>query len=179
MQQPAHVPPVCFHIRHFATYPNELQLYSIQRAVDAASFAADFFTRMRKLAATDLILRAQLELFEINVDRIARRNRSLFEHNCLRPEEKAAALPSKDRYLRSLGLEPPIDLRLYCFPAGPRTLILFNGDVKTHDDPEQCPQVRPHFLLAKRLGRILEKECPDWELTADNRLPSPLSFDFR
>lgn len=94
--------------------------------------------------------------------------------NCSKPLEHL-----NTKLLLADYLEPPIDLRLYCFPAGPRTLILFNGDVKTHDDPEQCPQVRPHFLLAKRLGRILEKECPDWELTADNRLPSPLSFDFR
>lgn len=178
MQQPTRVSPVCFHIRHFATYPNELQLYSIQRDVDPITFAADFFARMKKLAAADPVIQTQLDLFLINIDRIALRNRSLFDHNCLRPEEKATALPSKDRYLRSLGLAPPIDLRLYCFPAGPRTLILFNGDVKTHDDPEQCPQVRRHFLLAKRLGRILEKEYPDWELTPDNRLPSPLSFDF-
>lgn len=178
MQQPTRVPPVCFHIRHFAAYPNGLQLFSIQRDVDPISFAADFFARMKKLAAADPVIQAQLKLFLINIDRIDHRNRSLFDHNCLRPEEKAAALPSKDRYLPSLGLAPPIALRLYCFPAGPRTLILFNGDVKTHDDPEQCPRVRPHFLLAKRLGRILERECPDWELTADNRLPTPLSFDF-
>ena len=179
MQQPTRILPVCFHVRHFATHPNELQLYSIQRDVDPITFAADFFARMKKLAAADPTVQAQLNLFLINIDRIARRNHSLFERNCLRPEEKATALPSKGGFLRSLGLAPPIDLRLYCFPVGPRTLILFNGDVKTHDDPEQCPQVGPHFRLAKRLGRILEQEYPYWDLTDDNRLPSPLSFDFR
>lgn len=178
MQQLFRVLPIYFHVKPFATYPNALQLYSIQRDNDRYTFADDFFTRMGQLAVADPTVKDQLELFESNIDRIARRNRSLFERNCLRPEEKATALPSKDRYLRSLGLEPPIALRLYCFLVGPRTLILFNGDLKTHDDPEQCPRVRPHFLLAKRLGRLLENECRDWDLTDDNRLPSPLTFDF-
>lgn len=172
--------PTYLLIEHFATLPQQLQLYSVRRDEEGQkALATDFYARMRQRIRDDPSLQPAWEAFDTNLDRIARRNYSLLAVDCLRSEEKATALPSKPSYLYRMGLAPPIDFRLYCFPAGPRTLILFNGDIKTHQNPDHCLQVGPHFRLAKRLARSLEKVQSEWEIGPDNTIhPDPFEFEF-
>ncbi|BDQ11648.1 hypothetical protein [Sediminibacterium sp. TEGAF015] len=40
---------------------------------------------------------------------------------------------------------------------GERLVILLNGDVKTHLNPKQCPNVRKHFDFAIRLSTLIDK----------------------
>jgi len=170
MQQPTRPQPTRFYIKHFRTLANGLQLYTVQQEGHGASYAADFYSRMNQQAASDSRLAKQLRLFDSNLDRIALRNVSLLTLDCLRDEGKAHALPSEAEYLRYFKLPRNITLRLYCYPASSRTLILFNGDVKTTKYPKDCPQVGPHFRRAIRLARTLEEVQAEWTVSPDNKL---------
>ncbi|SDC42361.1 hypothetical protein [Niabella drilacis] len=46
-------------------------------------------------------------------------------------------------------------IRLYCIRLSDNVLILLNGDIKTIQDPKDCPNVRKHFLFAQRLACFL------------------------
>lgn len=50
----------------------------------------------------------------------------------------------------------PNDLRLYCYKANEHVVFLFDGDVKTKDKAQDCPNVRNHFKLANKLSGLLE-----------------------
>lgn len=49
------------------------------------------------------------------------------------------------------------NLRLYCHRLNPKVVILFNGALKTQDKAQECPNVKPHFLLANQLTKILDQ----------------------
>jgi tRNA-dihydrouridine synthase len=46
-------------------------------------------------------------------------------------------------------------LRLYTFRANDHVVFLFNGDIKTADTAQNCPNVRSHFRLANTLSEVL------------------------
>ena len=48
------------------------------------------------------------------------------------------------------------NLRLYCFRLNENVVILYNGDLKTADKAQDCPNVKPHFLLANKISRVIE-----------------------
>ena len=170
MQKPARAHPTRFYLEHYKTLQNQLQLYTVRQEGHGASFAQDFYSRMRLQATANPDLSNQLKLFASNLDRIAQRNVSLLALDCLRDESKAHALPSEASYLRFFKLPRAIKLRLYCFPASSRTLILFNGDVKSTKYPQDCPQVGSHFRRALVLARALEDVKHDWTISPDNKL---------
>src|SRR5690606_33471069 len=62
---------------------------------------------------------------------------------------------------RKLDREPPIfrgkSSRLYCYRLSERVVFLFDGDVKTADAAQDCPQVRPHFRMANQLARAINE----------------------
>lgn len=58
----------------------------------------------------------------------------------------------------------PNNLRLYCYRANEHVVILFNGDVKTKQNPEDCENVRNHFLNANKLSVALQKAFINREL---------------
>jgi hypothetical protein len=48
------------------------------------------------------------------------------------------------------------NLRLYAFRVNEHVVFLFNGDVKTADKAQNCPNVRGHFKLANKLTAVIE-----------------------
>lgn len=47
------------------------------------------------------------------------------------------------------------NLRLYCMKANEHVVFLFNGDIKTAEKAQDCPNVKPHFRLANKLAKLL------------------------
>lgn len=89
----------------------------------------------------------------------------------LREENKAFALPAKDRRLVSAHYLPSAEgpLRLYCILLPDDIVILCNGGRKTGETVQLSPGVRPYFsfaqTLASRLTERLAEEKPPlfWE----------------
>jgi hypothetical protein len=49
------------------------------------------------------------------------------------------------------------NLRLYTFRANDQVVFLFNGDVKTADKAQNCPNVWSHFRLANEITEAIEQ----------------------
>ncbi len=64
----------------------------------------------------------------------------------------ASALPPSFKYI---AVE--CDLRLYCMRISKSIVILFNGAKKTAQTAQECPSVRPHFLLANRIAKAIDR----------------------
>lgn len=48
------------------------------------------------------------------------------------------------------------NLRLYCLKANTNVVFLFNGDIKTKQKAQECPNVKPHFNLANTLTKAID-----------------------
>ncbi len=66
-------------------------------------------------------------------------------------------------YLPFIGKEQIISndrndygVRLYCKFLTPHLVILFNGDIKTNHNPEQCNNVKDHFRRAKLISKKID-----------------------
>ena len=71
-----------------------------------------------------------------------------------------SALPpvGKDRkpfYIQH-GKKKNNTLRLYCLRANEKVVFLFGGDIKTTKKAQDCPNVKPHFLLANQLTKSID-----------------------
>jgi len=53
------------------------------------------------------------------------------------------------------------NLRLYCFRLNENVVVLYNGDLKTADKAQDCPNVKPHFLLANKITKALENSIKE------------------
>ncbi|TVR36945.1 MAG: hypothetical protein EA392_13965 [Cryomorphaceae bacterium] len=84
----------------------------------------------------------------------------------LREEQKAHAFPPKARFLE---LDFQEHLRLYCMLIGQKTIILFNGAIKSKGkhSAQECTVVKPFFDEANRLCSGLEKAIRNQELDVD------------
>lgn len=85
---------------------------------------------------------------------------------------------AKERYFRheefrgeAMALPPPIqylefscDLRLYCMLINENIVFLFDGAIKTENNAQDCPQVRPHFLLANRISKAIRRAIASKEI---------------
>jgi hypothetical protein len=80
-----------------------------------------------------------------------------------RHEGPAFALPGKvDQALIESNLND-FGLRLYCGLLRPDLVLLLNGDIKTKHNPDECPNVGPHFRNAVKLVRgLLKAESDDF-----------------
>jgi hypothetical protein len=103
-----------------------------------------------------------------------------------RHERNAQALPpdkkNRKRH-KSFDLLPDNEykLRLYCLRLSDSVVILFNGGLKTHNDPEKCPNVAPHFrnaqIFAKKINEKLKDK--DFILSKKNlRSYDELAFEY-
>ncbi|WP_372744409.1 hypothetical protein [Lutibacter sp.] len=80
-----------------------------------------------------------------------------------RPEGETAdtsALPPKgiDRkpQYTEYGKKKANNLRLYCLRANESVVFLFNGDIKTEQKAQNCPNVKTHFKLANQLTKAID-----------------------
>lgn len=72
-------------------------------------------------------------------------------------EENAVAMPNAvPQEIIELHREDQ-GIRLYGIRLSDNVLILLNGDVKTNQNPKECPNVRNHFLFANKLAIFLTK----------------------
>jgi hypothetical protein len=72
-------------------------------------------------------------------------------------------------------------LRLYCLRLSDSVVILFNGGLKTHNDPEKCPNVAPHFRNAQTFAKKINKQLNDrnFLLSIKNlRSDAELAFEY-
>lgn len=56
------------------------------------------------------------------------------------------------------------NLRLYSFRANEYVVFLFNGDIKTTQKAQDCPNVKEHFRFANRLTGLLEMAFKNREI---------------
>ncbi len=68
------------------------------------------------------------------------------------------------------------NLRLYTFRANEHVVFLFNGDLKTADKAQDCPNVKPHFKLANTITNALEECFRHGEITW-NKNQTDIEFD--
>ena len=80
----------------------------------------------------------------------------------------AAALPpaGKDKkpHYTEAGEKATNNLRLYCLRANEHVVFLFNGDLKTADKAQKCPNVKEHFLLANHLTKVIDEAFKEGEI---------------
>lgn len=79
-----------------------------------------------------------------------------------RPEGEtadASALPPKGIERKpqyaELGIKKANNIRLYCLRANESVVFLFNGDIKTAKQAQDCPNVKKHFKLANQLTKAI------------------------
>jgi hypothetical protein len=80
-----------------------------------------------------------------------------------RPEGEtadASALPPKGQerkpHYSELGIIKANNIRLYCLRANENVVFLFNGDIKTTQYPQDCPNVKKHFKLANQITKSID-----------------------
>ncbi len=136
---------------------NKVVYYTVQIEGDAKSLFEDFLIRHTSKNKTKLnhILRW--------IQRIG--NEKGAKEGYFRNEAETAdtsALPPKGTGRKPVYIEDgentANDLRLYCFRLNEYVVFLFNGDVKTAEKAQDCPQVRPHFRLANKLTKCIAEK---------------------
>jgi hypothetical protein len=91
-----------------------------------------------------------------------------------RHERNAQALPPNKRNRKrhkSFDSFPSNEykLRLYCLRLSDSVVILFNGGLKTHYDPEKCPNVAPHFRNAQTFAKKINQKLKDKDFLLSGR----------
>lgn len=121
----------------------------------------------------------QPSYFEKFVSRHQQRNREKLNHilswleeignvwgampHLFRDERGAHALPPKGVHREPTYIEVDAgkvavnNLRLYCYRLSESVVFLFDGDVKTADAAQDCPNVRPHFRMANQLVQVIDE----------------------
>lgn len=77
----------------------------------------------------------------------------------------ASALPPPKRYLSEVDFN--YNLRLYCMRINKRVVVLFNGGIKTAQKAQDCDNVRPAFLLANKITKVIDEAIIDKEIQYD------------
>lgn len=81
-------------------------------------------------------------------------------------ENRASGLPPKAKTAVNENVSfvdverpdlPNFSLRLYCLRLNEHVVILFNGDIKTTEKAQDCPNVGGHFKLANKLSECIDK----------------------
>ncbi len=53
---------------------------------------------------------------------------------------------------------------MYCLRANENVVILFNGDIKTTQYPQDCPNVKLHFKQANQLTKAIDAAFREKEI---------------
>ena len=94
----------------------------------------DFLTRMKEVPEYQEQLMQIIQFIKIIGVKYGA-NPHHFKH-----ERSAEALPPP--YYIQPGQPNRYGIRLYCIRLGRGAVVLLNGDLKTHNDPEQCPKCK-------------------------------------
>ena len=85
-------------------------------------------------------------------------------------ESGAHALPRVSQEIMDAN-KGDYGIRLYCIYVRPELVILSNGDIKTSQHPEDCPQVKDHFRRIRRIAALLDKAITNKEIYLDETDP--------
>jgi hypothetical protein len=97
-------------------------------------------------------------------------NRGAAKKFFFKDERGANALPKVPQELMDAN-KKDYGIRLYCIRLTDELVILLNGDVKTHLDPQQCPNVKNHFSDAVNLARKLDRAIANREINVQQSNP--------
>lgn len=93
-----------------------------------------------------------------------------------RNEQMAFALPSNPSIkILDTNVKLNSKLRLYCVLVTENIVILCNGDVKTADKVQDCPNVLPHFRFANSIAKKIEELRRDLDIV-DKNLGEEIGF---
>lgn len=135
---------------------SKVYYYTVQIDGEPQSEFEDFLTRMKAMPEYQEQLGQILQFIkEIGIKYGA--NPHHFKH-----ERNAEALPPP--YYIQPGKPNKYGLRLYCIRLSREVVVLLNGDLKTENDPLQCPNCRRHFQFANEIARELDEAIRNREM---------------
>ena len=85
-------------------------------------------------------------------------------------EASAEYLPKVSQAIKEANKED-YGLRLYCKRLRDDIVVLFNGDIKTKNNPIDCDNVKLHFLRAIKIGLLLDKAIFNKDIDLDEQDP--------
>lgn len=131
---------------------------------DILSLAEDFFDRF----SDNSILKEEVDLIYLLLDDMGRNGAS---KDFFRHENRAGALPSPSNKLLRRNLDPASfqPLRLYVMRISEDVVFLFNGDVKTTEKAQDCPNVSRHFRLANSLAMEIDEAIKNRDIIVGHK----------
>lgn len=102
-----------------------------------------------------------------------------------RHERRADALPPDQKIMKKYKLLDFLEsdeykLRLYCMRLSDNVVILFNGGLKTDNDPEKCNNVSSHFKNAQIFAKKINEKLNDKDfLLSKGRISSNDELAFK
>ena len=95
--------------------------------------------------------------------------RGAYQHQ-FKPEHAANALPRVSQQDMDDNKDD-FGLRLYCILLTRELVVLLNGGIKTKRNPEDCENVKDHFLRAKKIAVRLDKDFKNNEINYSDENP--------
>lgn len=115
------------------------------------------------------------DLIELITERGCRRRYFRFEQNANAVAvlyEDIDDVRAQDKNFTDQGI------RIYCYIREDDLLVLFNGDIKTLQNPRDCPNVGVHFKQALKIASKIDQAIADGEIDLDDPFPfTDLEFD--
>lgn len=135
-------------IKHIEDY-EEVSYYSICFEGDEVSLFENFILKFHNSKHKEELLQITewIERIGNEIGAISR----YFRHEGRGSDAKA--LPPPTKYLTGDAGQ----LRLYCMIANKHVVFLYDGDVKTTDLAQDCPNVAPKFHLANKLTSAINQ----------------------
>lgn len=78
-----------------------------------------------------------------------------------RSEELAEALPGRPSRTDFMTINIDSKVRLYCIRLSESVVILYNGDIKTVNGAEFCPNVKGYFREINKIAKNITREIRD------------------
>lgn len=151
----------------------QVQYYTVKLEGKAVSEFRDF---QQRLGANPI---NKIELAEINryIEKIGNEYGAYPQH--FRHEEAAEALPPGYHTFIETDNYNNYGLRLYCIRLCPSVVILLNGDRKTNQKAQRCPNCRPHFERASILSKAIDRAIVDGYMSIlDEEMKLEIDDDF-
>ncbi|NCT75403.1 MAG: hypothetical protein GXC78_12770 [Chitinophagaceae bacterium] len=108
------------------------------------------------------------DLIELITERGCRRHYFRFEQNA---NAVAVLYDDIDDIREQDGNSADQGIRLYCYIREDDLLVLFNGDVKTVQNPRDCPNVGNHFKRPLKIASKIDQGIADGEINLDDPFP--------
>ncbi len=136
----------------------KVQFYSLKREEMPYSEYRDFLIRMQQKAQ----IIDDLQLLNNYINLIGREYGADFKH--FKAEGNAERLPPPYHFV-----EGDYGVRLYCIRVATNIVILLNGDHKTAQKVQDCPNCFPHFSFANRAANAFWKAIEGGLLEIEDR----------